>query len=506
MSGYYLGIDAGGTMTKVALFDRSGKQLAVEVSPNVMLIPNPGWTERDADKMWSATCESIRKMLARPNISADQILGIAPTGFGGGAFFIDENGDPTRNAVVSTDSRGLDLIEAWDADGTGSSLRRTLKQLNWGGQTLVLLAWLEANMPNIAAKTRYVLSCKDFIRYRLCGDISTDATDASCSGFYDLSKGAVSELAFQYTGLTAWLEKIPAIGKSAETVGGVSSVAAAETGLREGTPVVRGVYDVVGCALATGVTNSEQLAVVAGTFAIHSTLHSTPCGDPLPTIQTPYLVDELSIATMAKPTSASNLEWLKTTMISGLEAEAKVAGKSVYELANEMVENTLSEPNQLIFLPFIYGGPGGMPAGFFGLTPSVGMAEILRAVYEGVVFAHRTDMEHLLGGSQSAKPKVIRLAGGAARSDVWAQMFSDGLGLPVEIADGEELGGKGAAICTAVALGHYPDTKTAIANMVKVNRLFSPNQERVAELSTKFAIYKRAVDIAGKIPFGSANA
>ena len=85
-------------------------------------------------------------------------------------------------------------------------------------------------------------------------------------------------------------------------------------------------------------------------------------------------------------------------------------------------------------------------------------------------------------------------------------MFSDGLGLPIEIADGDELGGKGAAICTAVALGHQTTTNEAIKNMVAVNRQFVPNPKRVSELSEKFAIYKQAVEICQTIPLGGINA
>ncbi len=506
MTGFYLGIDAGGTMTKVAAFDTSGAQVAVALSPNSMILPKPGWTERDAEGMWFAACEGIQKVLQHPKISPDSILGIAPTGFGGGAFFVDQNGKPTRNAVVSTDSRVASLISEWDTTGSGLAIRQEIKQSNWGGQTLAIVAWLKRYEPETADTTHYVMSCKDFLRLRLCNDISTDETDAACSGFYDLVERKLSNAAFAHAGVPEWLEKIPPVGSSTEVVGGITADVAEKTGLIEGTPVVRGVYDVVGCALATGVTRTDQMGAVAGTFAIHSTLHTSPCVDPQPTIQTPYPIDKMLIATMATPSSASNLEWLKNTMLGELEKKAQDSGRSIYDLANEMVGANLSTPNSLIFFPFIYGGPGGMPAGFYGLNPSIGIAEILRAVYEGVVFSHRTDMEHLLGGPQSAMPSVVRLAGGAARSDVWAQMFSDGLGLPIEIADGDELGGKGAAICTAVALGHQTSTNEAIKNMVTINRHFVPNPKRASELSEKFAIYKQAVEICQTIPLGGIDA
>ena len=44
--------------------------------------------------------------------------------------------------------------------------------------------------------------------------------------------------------------------------------------------------------------------------------------------------------------------------------------------------------------------------------------------YEGVAFSHRYHLERLLR-TKRGPVRSIRLAGGAARSPVWAQMFAD---------------------------------------------------------------------------------
>jgi L-xylulokinase len=138
------------------------------------------------------------------------------------------------------------------------------------------------------------------------------------------------------------------------------------------------------------------------------------------------------------------------------EAEkAKSAGQNIYELCNDMVTSTFPGDSTLQFFPFLYDGPRGAPSGFMGITASTTLPDLLRAIYEGVVFAHRTDFNYLLTGPDAAKPDVIRFAGGPSRSEVWSQMFADGLGLPVEVANGAELGAKGGAICAAVATGVY---------------------------------------------------
>ncbi len=498
MSGYFIGIDSGGTMTKVALFDLAGRELAVEASPSEMTIAKPGWTERDPNAMWRSACTSLRNLLARNAISADRILAVTPTGYGGGGYWVDEQGRATRNGIVSTDSRVTEMHARWAREGIADQLSQFNQQSVWGGQSLSLIAWLEENEPEVAARSRYFLSCKDFLRLRLCGDISTDATDAGCGGLIDVASGTYATGALNLLGLAHWLDKLPPIGPAAEVVGTVTPAVALETGLRTGTPVVRGVYDVVGCALATGFVSVRQVAAVAGTFAIHSTLHETPCMDPIPTIQTPYPVGGLAIATMATPTSASNLEWVRNTLLRHEADLAEADGRSIYDLCNELVANTLNRGNDLQFLPFIFGGAGGVPAGILGVTANTCMADILRAVYEGVVFAHRSDMDTLLGGSQSAQADVVRLAGGAARSDVWVQMFADGLGMPVELTEGNELGAKGAAICASVAVGTYADFEEAIANMVQPGRRFIPNPARADQLTRKYTAFRQVAEMYKK--------
>ena len=320
-----IGIDAGGTMTKVVLFDLAGNELACERQPNIMLLPHPGWTERDGERMWAATCISIRTLLEKTGTDAADVVAVTPSGYGGGVYLVDRHGVPVRNGLVSTDTRSVPVIEQWASTGLGKQVSALIEQQIWPGQTLAILAWMKINEPSTLERTAHVLSCKDFLRMRLCGDVSTDPTDAGCAGILNVSRSAISREAFEVTSMLSWYDKLVPVGGPTEVAGKVSPEAARATGLQAGTPVVRGVYDVVGCALATGVEHSQQLAAVAGTFSIHSTLHGKPALDPLPTIQTPYPVGGQVLATIATPTSASNLEWFcKTLMVA--QAERASAG------------------------------------------------------------------------------------------------------------------------------------------------------------------------------------
>ena len=70
---YYLGLDNGGTATKAAVFDENGKEVAVAGMDTVMLVPKPGFTERDMEEMWEANCQVIRRALEKAGVTGDDI-------------------------------------------------------------------------------------------------------------------------------------------------------------------------------------------------------------------------------------------------------------------------------------------------------------------------------------------------------------------------------------------------------------------------------------------------
>lgn len=143
-----------------------------------------------------------------------------------------------------------------------------------------------------------------------------------------------------------------------------------------------------------------------------------------------------------------------------------------------------------IFLPFLYGSnahPLGKGA-FIGLTTYHNTDHMLRAVYEGVVYSHKTHIDRLL--SSRKMPKAIRMAGGAVNSPVWVQMFADILGLPIETVETKELGALGCGMAASIAAGVYKDYKEAAQHMVHVSDRVYPNPERTAIYQKKYEKYR----------------
>ena len=59
MPKYVIGLDNGGTTTKAAVFDLSGRQMAVSGMRTKAITPQPGYTERDMEELWQANCKCV---------------------------------------------------------------------------------------------------------------------------------------------------------------------------------------------------------------------------------------------------------------------------------------------------------------------------------------------------------------------------------------------------------------------------------------------------------------
>jgi len=127
---------------------------------------------------------------------------------------------------------------------------------------------------------------------------------------------------------------------------------------------------------------------------------------------------------------------------------------------------------------------------FLGLNVGHTRAHLVKSVYEGIVYCHKAHLDRLLA-TRDAPPDCIRLAGGAARSRVWTQMFADILGLPVETVPVNETGALGCAIAAAAAVGVYPSLSEACAAMCPAGERVLPDMKAHAAYLRRYEIYKR---------------
>lgn len=478
----FLGIDNGGTLCKAVLFDNKGRQIASASEELVMLTPAGGFTERDMEALWRANCRVIRKAVEASGIQPAEIKGVACTGHGKGLYLWGKDGKPAMNGIVSTDGRAWAYPERWAKDGTADRVFEKTYQKILACQPVSLLCWLRDHKPEVFDAIRWVFECKDYIRFRLTGQAFAELTDISGSNLLNLSTRQYDKELLALYGLESVWEALPPLKRSFDPCGCVTAEAAKWTGLPEGTVVAGGMFDIDACAIAMDITDSQNIAVIAGTWSINEYISKEPVLNKSVMMNSLYCMDGYYLAEECSPTSAGNLPWFMERFMPDVQS---------FRAFDELAGSVTPDEQNLIFLPYLFGSnyDPQAKACLLGLDSHHTKNHIARAVLEGVVFCHKVHIEKLLQNRESTN--AVRLAGGAAKSPLWAQLFADVLELPIELIEADELGALGCAMAAAVAAGAYADFKDAAKAMVKVKRRVEPNPAAFPAYRRKYALYKQ---------------
>ena len=494
MPDYLLGIDNGGTVSKVVIFDIHGNEIQVSSRKVAAQFPKPGWTERQMAQVWSSTADAIQEAITKSGIDPKNILAIGNTSHGNGLYLLDKARQPLRAAMLSLDTRAEKIVSMWNESGVFDRVWNATFQQLWPGQPPALLAWLKQIEPEIYNRIGSVLLSKDYIKYCLTGEISTDFTDISGTSLFDLPGQAYSDDLLEAFGIPEIRTALAPPVASHEVIGRVTTEAARATGLKAGIPVVGGIFDVSACALGTGAIDPGQACIIAGTWSINEVVTDHIIDDKQLFMNSIYIGDSFMMIE-ASATSATNLEWFVNNFCAEEKAEAQSRGISVYEVCNEIVEKLPPGSTNIIFHPFLFGSnvQSTARAGFYGIAGWHDKRHMLRAVYEGVVYGHLSHIEKLR--SAGIRLESARFTGGGARSRVWSQMFADTINISMEVVNGEEMGARGAAMTAGIGAGVYRDYADAVAQCVRVTGRFQPDAEATPIYLERFAEHRHLIQI-----------
>jgi xylulokinase len=184
--------------------------------------------------------------------------------------------------------------------------------------------------------------------------------------------------------------------------------------------------------------------------------------------------------------SGGALEWLRATL-----------GIADFAAFDRLAAEVPPGADGLLFLPALSGAMtpewiAGARGCFYGLTPSHGPGHLARAVLEGNAFGLK-DVVMALKAMNVAADR-LRLLGGGARSDLWAQIRADVTGLPAERARLADASAVGAAILGAVAAGILRDLGSAAGLLSAAGPAIEPDARRNRLYGEVHARYRRLFD------------
>ena len=487
MSDFFLGIDAGSSVTKAALFDRLGNEVARGFQRTELKRPQPGWCETDPGAAWDAAKTAIRIALREASLDGGDIAAIGISAAMVGAWLADAKGNALRPGINWEDSRAQAMLDRRAATDPDFYHRIFLSDgcVMQQGCTLPLMAWLKEHEGETLERAAHVFSYKDFLRMKLTGKASADRTEAAVAPG-DARTRDRSPAMLDLFGLAGLSAKLPKAEESESLAGMVTREAALATGLREGTPVAIGAGDVPSTVTGASALESGTTMAILGTTCMVGVVSDQPVFDPPDLGLLFTLPGKTWFRAMVNVAGTLNLDWAISTIMS---EHAMDPGR--FGLIEKIIADIPIGAEGVTFLPYLSDSGIIAPvvdqrarAGFHGLTPRHHRGHMMRAVYEGVVLAMRDLLEVLPGGGEE-----VLLTGGGAASRLWTRMIADALGRTVLVPAGTEFGARGAALLAGTAIGWFPSIRIASLSTRRIERRHAPDPATKPAWDAAFAAY-----------------
>ncbi|HEX7002793.1 MAG TPA: xylulokinase [Trueperaceae bacterium] len=447
MRGAALGLDVGTSALKAVAVDESGEVIARCDRTYPLLTPRPGWSEQRPEEWWEAARSALRQ-LAQDVAGEFEPRALGLSGQMHGMVAVDEHGEVVRPAILWNDQRTGDAVRTIEAAVPSREMIERTGNPAITGFQLAKVVWLRQAEPENFERTRHVLFPKDFIGYRLTGELFAEPCDASGSNAFNLHAQAWDADILDALGIDA--RRWPQVMPSKAVVGAVQPAVAAELGLPPGLDVVAGAGDNAAAAYGLGLSSERpQLGSVSlGTSGVISAPRGTPRPDPQGRLHLFCHADGGFFLLGVTLAAAGSLGWFREKLAPDRTVEELVG------LAAQVPTGAMG----VTFKPYLSGErtphlDPSLRASFHGLSLAAGLPEMARAVLEGVAFSLREALQVM---EPLGAPEQALLTGGGARSPVWSQMVADVLQLPLGRSGSESGPAYGAARLALESLGGRP--------------------------------------------------
>ncbi len=483
-----LGIDLGSSSVKGVVFDHSGRPIASAARSYETLRPAPDAAEADAQKIWEAAAGVIRE-LAR---GAEPIEALAVSSHGETFIPVDAHGEPAGFAMMNSDNRAVKEIRQLTKELGERELYAITGVPAHPMFALPKIMWLKKHRPETYAKTARFLSVGDFILSRLGTGCYTDVSMASRTFGFNINKRAWSDDILTAAGVKE--SQFSEITESGRCCSVVPPDTARELGLKAGVVLALAGHDQPCGAFGSGAYRGGDAAVSAGTYESVNAVTDEPGNNDrafeFRANSYPHVVPGTYINLAFFPAGFST-SWFVDEFCHADKEQAAKLGVSVYEyLGNCMTER----PSGQLFLPYLIGS--GTPywdpsvrGALLGITPTTGRHDVFRAIFEGLAFELKLNIENMERIGIRLDEMVI--SGGNSRLDFSVQLRADVTGKRFARIDTAETVCKGAAMLAGVAAGIYSDYEDAVKRTAASREVFAPRAEAARQYEKPYVNYKK---------------
>ena len=476
---FVVALDAGTTGVRALLVDGGGAPRAEVYREVLPACPAPGLVEHDPETLFRATLDVLSEALAAVP-GGVRGLGIA-TQRGTAVVWEADSGRAVHPAISWQDGRTIRRCADLLTEGVFVSPLAAATKIEW------ILDRVDPDRDRIRAGRLRCGTLDAWLAWRLSGGrvSATDASNASCSGLFDLVGRGWNDAILAALRVPA--AALPEIVDSEGVLGHVD----ASLGL-PAIPIAAVIGDQQAAMMGQLRLAAGEVKITYGTSAMLD-LNAGP--EPLWSMQGAYPL----------------VLWRRAGRVAFcLEGTAITAGAAITWLRDGLgVIRTPTESGTLAASVTDAGGVWAIPA-FQGLgTPymdaaaravvgglsrATTRAHVVRAMLEGIAWRCREVYDALRADCPFAPPVALRVDGGAACNDLLLQLQADALGLPVERPAVLQAGALGAGYLAGLATGVWATTDE-LRDVWRRERLFEP-AVGADERETRFAAWQRHVAAA----------
>lgn len=459
-----LGIDIGTTGAKVLLVDGcDANAIAHRTVEYPLHMPRPNWCEQNPHDWWRATVDAVRQVMATERVDPKRIAGIGLSGQMHGLVTLDKNGEVIRPAILWNDQRTAAECEAITRMIGQDRLIQLTGNIALTGFTAPKILWMREHEPEAYARIASILLPKDYIRYRMSGERFTDVADASGTLLLDVAHRAWSlEMLDGLAVPHAWL---PTVTECDIASTRLSTEAAQELGLIEGTPIAAGAGDQAAQAVGSGIIDEGTVCVTIGTSGVVFAPSNAYRPEPRGRLHAfCHAVPGMWHLMGVMLSAGGSLRWFRDLLGDEFNEHSCYLGKDPYDLLADEASHIAPGADGLIFLPYLTGErtPHNDPNArgvFCGLSLHHRRAHLARSVLEGITFGLCDSLDLLR--EAGVEPKEIRLSGGGANSAMWRQMIADVFGEPVTTCESPHGAAMGVALLAGASIGVFASVPAA---------------------------------------------
>lgn len=514
---YVLSYDVGTTGVKSCLFaiDSEIRLIGGEYRTYQLYILENGGAEQDQTEWWDAIVSSTRALIQKTGASPDDIMGISFCSQMQGLVLVDRDGHALRRPMTYMDQRASAEMKETENIGlavAGVNIRMLLKslRLTTAASTSVKdplwkYKWVQKNEPEIFKKVYKWLDVKEYFICRMTGEFIMTPDSAYSTFLFDSRKGKncwSRELCEMYGVDYGHLPKI--IGCS-DIAGNLLPEAAAELGLKTGTPVYGGGGDATLIGVGAGAAELGQTHIYSGTSGWVSTVIDRQKVDIAAMIAGIVSAQDGRYNYFAEMETAGKcFEWVRDHMAldeiniylqkTDVSESEESEYESLYDYLSAVIADVEPGCGGVIFTPWLHGNrcpfedpaAGGM---FFNIRLETGKRTMIRSVLEGICFHLRWMLE--CQDKKIRTSETVRFVGGGALSKVTCQMLADILSRNIETVEmTKDVGAVGAALLVAKGLGMIGSLEEA-KKMVKIDRTYVPDPKNKAVYDRNYEVFKK---------------